>query len=68
MFVKNIYNSMKSKASGCVSSLKRGAMAAALFLTASVSTFAQNAAGDYSAGTQALSQVTEEIILGVFNT
>ncbi len=61
MFVKTIYNKMKNGAKGFVSSSKRGAMAVALFLAASVSTFAQNTAGDYSAGTTALSSVAEEI-------
>lgn len=59
MFAK-ITNRVKNAAKSCKSTIKRGAMAVALFLTASVSTFAQNAAGDYSAGTTALSQVAEE--------
>ncbi len=66
MFAK-ITSKVKNAVKNCKSAVKRGAMALALFLTASVSTFAQNAAGDYSAGTTALSQVAEEIILGVFN-
>ncbi len=60
MFAK-IINKVKTAAEGCVSSVKRCAMAFALLLTASVSAFAQNAAGDYSAGTTALSEVAEEI-------
>ncbi len=61
MFVNTLYNKAKSAVKGCRSAIKRGSLAVALFMAASVSTFAQNAAGDYSAGTQALSQVSEEI-------
>ncbi len=60
MFAK-VTNKVKNAAKGCKSTLKRGAMALALFLTASVSTFAQNSAGDYSAGTTALSTVADEV-------
>jgi len=40
---------------------KRANLMAAMFLVATGSIFAQNAAGDYSAGTTALATVTEEI-------
>ena len=42
-------------------SAKRAKMLAMMLLCGSLATFAQNAAGDYTAGTNALSTVTEEI-------
>ena len=49
MFAKNLF------------SAKRAKMLAMMLLCGSLATFAQNAAGDYTAGTNALSTVTEEI-------
>ena len=49
MFAKNIFKPNRMK------------MAALLLLCGTAVTFAQNAAGDYTAGTNALSTVTEEI-------
>ena len=49
MFAKNLF------------SAKRAKMLAMMLLCGSLATFAQNAAGDYTAGTKALSTVTEEI-------
>ena len=48
MFAKNLF------------SAKRAKMLAMMLLCGSLATFAQNAAGDYTAGTNALSTVTEE--------
>jgi len=48
-FAKNIFKPNRMK------------MAALMLLCGTVVTFAQNAAGDYTAGTNALSTVTEEI-------
>ena len=49
MFAKNIFKPNRMK------------MAALMLLCGTAVTFAQNAAGDYTAGTNALSTVTEEI-------
>lgn len=49
MFAKNVFKSSRMK------------MLALMFLCGTAVTFAQNAAGDYTAGTNALSTVTEEI-------
>ena len=49
MFAKNLFGA------------KRAKMLAMMLLCGSLATFAQNAAGDYTAGTNALSTVTEEI-------
>ena len=48
MFAKNIFKPNRMK------------MAALMLLCGTAVTFAQNAAGDYTAGTNALSTVTEE--------
>ena len=48
MFAKNLFGA------------KRAKMLAMMLLCGSLATFAQNAAGDYTAGTNALSTVTEE--------
>ncbi len=55
----DIMSSVKHVFAGCVS--WRGAATLTMFLAVSVTAFAQNAAGDYSAGTTALSEVAEEI-------
>ena len=49
MFAKNLFKPNRMK------------MAALMLLCGTAATFAQNAAGDYTAGTNALSTVTEEI-------
>ena len=49
MFAKNVFKPNRMK------------MAALMLLCGTVATFAQNSAGDYTAGTNALSTVTEEI-------
>ena len=49
MFAKNLFSANRAK------------MLAMMLLCGSLATFAQNAAGDYTAGTNALSTVTEEI-------
>jgi len=49
MFAKNVFKSSRMK------------MLALMLLCGTAATFAQNAAGDYTAGTNALSTVTEEI-------
>ena len=49
MFAKNVFKPNRMK------------MAALMLLCGTAATFAQNAAGDYTAGTNALSTVTEEI-------
>ena len=49
MFAKNLFKPSRMK------------MAALMLLCGTAATFAQNAAGDYTAGTNALSTVTEEI-------
>ncbi len=49
MFAKNLLKPNRMK------------MAAMMLLCGTVATFAQNSAGDYTAGTNALSTVTEEI-------
>ena len=49
MFAKNLFKPTRLK------------MAALMLLCGTAATFAQNAAGDYTAGTNALSTVTEEI-------
>ena len=49
MFAKNLFKPNRMK------------MAALMLLCGTAATFAQNAAGDYTAGTSALSTVTEEI-------
>lgn len=48
MFAKNLFKPNRMK------------MAALMLLCGTAATFAQNAAGDYTAGTNALSTVTEE--------
>ena len=48
MFAKNVFKPNRMK------------MAALMLLCGTVATFAQNSAGDYTAGTNALSTVTEE--------
>lgn len=48
MFAKNVFKSSRMK------------MLALMLLCGTAATFAQNAAGDYTAGTNALSTVTEE--------
>ena len=48
MFAKNVFKPNRMK------------MAALMLLCGTAATFAQNAAGDYTAGTNALSTVTEE--------
>ena len=48
MFAKNLFSANRAK------------MLAMMLLCGSLATFAQNAAGDYTAGTNALSTVTEE--------
>ena len=50
-----------SRAKSAVRHVKAGALALFLAVASPVVTFAQNAAGDYSAGTSALAKVTEEI-------
>ena len=45
----------------CTSFIKRCGMAIAMFFGATFGAFAQNAAGDYTAGTTALSTVAEEV-------
>ncbi len=60
---ENLINYVKKAAKGCTSAVKRCAMALAMFVAATAPTFAQSAAGDYSAGTNALSTVAEEIAL-----
>ena len=52
-FAKNLFNANRMK------------MLAMMLLCGTAVTFAQNAAGDYTAGTNALSTVTEEINFGV---
>lgn len=49
MFAKNVFKPNRMK------------MAALMLICGTVATFAQNSAGDYTAGTNALSTVTEEI-------
>ena len=49
MFAKNLFSANRAK------------MLAMMLLCGSLATFAQNAAGDYTAGTTALATVTEEI-------
>ena len=49
------------RAKSAVRHVKAGALALFLAVASPVVTFAQNAAGDYSAGTSALAKVTEEI-------
>lgn len=49
-----------SRAKSAVRHVKAGALALFLAVASPVVTFAQNAAGDYSAGTSALAKVTEE--------
>ena len=49
MFAKNVFKPNRMK------------MAALMLLCGTAATFAQNAAGDYTAGTNALATVTEEI-------
>ena len=60
MFAKNVFkpNRMKMAALMLLCGMK---MAALMLLCGTVATFAQNSAGDYTAGTNALSTVTEEI-------
>lgn len=50
-----------SRAKSAVRHVKAGALALFLTVASPVVTFAQSAAGDYSAGTSALATVTEEI-------
>lgn len=50
-----------SRAKSAVRHVKAGALALFLTIASPVVTFAQSAAGDYSAGTSALATVTEEI-------
>ena len=52
-FAKNLFSANRMK------------MLAMMLLCGTAVTFAQNAAGDYTAGTNALSTVTEEINFGV---
>ena len=49
-------------------SAKRMKTLAMLLFCGTLATYAQNAAGDYTAGTDALATVTEEIIFGVNST
>ena len=59
--LKNKVKGMCSRAKSAVRHVKAGALALFLTVASPVVTFAQNAAGDYSAGTSALATVTEEI-------
>lgn len=59
--LKNKVKGMCSRAKSAVRHVKAGALALFLAVASPVVTFAQNAAGDYSAGTSALATVTEEI-------
>ena len=56
MFAKNLFKPNRMK------------MAALMLLCGTAATFAQNAAGDYTAGTNALSTVTEENAFWLNNT
>ena len=56
MFAKNLFKPNRMK------------MAALMLLCGTAATFAQNAAGDYTAGTNALSTVTEENAFWVNHT
>jgi hypothetical protein len=59
--IEKIINMVKNAAKSCSSSIKRCSMALLLAVLAVTSTYAQNAAGDYTAGTTALSTVAEEV-------
>lgn len=59
--IEKIINMVKNAAKSCSSSIKRYSMALLLAVLAVTSTYAQNAAGDYTAGTTALSTVAEEV-------
>ena len=59
--IEKIINMVKNAAKSCPSSIKRCSMALLLAVLAVTSTYAQNAAGDYTAGTTALSTVAEEV-------
>lgn len=59
--IKKIANKVK----GAFSRISTRVQLAALALCSSVVTFAQNAAGNYEAGTTALTTVSEEINFGV---
>ncbi len=59
--LKNKVKGMCSRAKSAVRHVKAGALALFLTVASPVVTFAQSAAGDYSAGTSALATVTEEI-------
>ena len=55
-FAKNLFNANRMK------------MLAMMLLCGTAVTFAQNAAGDYTAGTNALSTVTEENAFWLYHT
>jgi len=59
--IEKIINMVKNAAKSCPSSIKRCSMALLLAVLAVTSMYAQNAAGDYTAGTTALSTVAEEV-------
>ena len=59
--IEKITNKVSNVAKRCTSFIKRCGMAIAMFFGATFGAFAQNAAGDYTAGTTALSTVAEEV-------
>jgi len=59
--LKTKVKGMCSRAKSAVRHVKAGALALFLAVATPAVTFAQNAAGDYSAGTSALATVTQEI-------
>ena len=59
--IEKITNKVSNAAKRCTAYIKRCGLDIAMFFRATFAAFAQNAAGDYTAGTTALSTVAEEV-------